>query len=276
MAQFDFDYPENNFRLTGANLIIDTQKDGTDTEAVVVDGYYTGYTVGNEHTSPFVTQDWSCLISYLDDDNSHCPTTGNYYYSDHSLTHYSIDEKNTFDLDIQDVFSNYAEPDDGTRESSSYETLYNNISDGRLELFLGDDSPIYKAVLVITGLTISDDALVCVNSDQYTFKNTFVHNDGSSSGLNMFSGTTIDSFQSATGSAGESVQFHFDQLFPKVADENLTISSAILDVNIQRTASSSKIALIISGLGISESGFDRNTATSNVEEWILDSTCFRI
>ena len=104
-AQFNYSYPQNNFRLSSAQLIIDTEKDDTDTEAIVVDGVYNGYTVGNEHSSSFVTDDFSCLIANGQTDANHCLATGNYYYSEYSYTHYSINERNTIDLDIQDIYA---------------------------------------------------------------------------------------------------------------------------------------------------------------------------
>src|SRR5687767_3634269 len=40
--QFDFDYPLNNFQLADAHVVIDTQRDTSDTEAIFVDGVLSG------------------------------------------------------------------------------------------------------------------------------------------------------------------------------------------------------------------------------------------
>ena len=236
----------------------------------MVDGVYNGYTVGNEHSSSFVTDDFSCLIANGQTDANHCLATGNYYYSEYSYTHYSINERNTIDLDIQDIYADNSIADSTDRNQDSYQKLFDKLSDGNLELFLGDDSPIYKA-LVITGLTVGEESnLPCVVSPEYSFQNTYVHNDGSSTNLNMFTGSTITTKQAADGSVGNSVQFHFDQSFPRVDDDNLSVTNAKISIQLQRNGSQD-IALVANGRAIGETGFNQTSATTNVVQWVSDS-----
>ena len=138
-------------------------------------------------------------------------------------------------------------------------------------MFLGDDSPIYKAYLVITGLTVGEESnLPCVVSPEYSFQNTYVHNDGSSTNLNMFTGSTITTKQAADGSVGNSVQFHFDQSFPRVDDDNLSVTNAKISIQLQRNGSQD-IALVANGRAIGETGFNQTSATTNVVQWVSDS-----
>jgi hypothetical protein len=246
--QFTFNYPSNNFSLSEAHLIIDTQKDSSDTEGIFYEGVTSGKPPGAavNTSSPLITsrQDyWSSA------------TTKNLLYLDWGLTHYEINNKNTFDLNVKDLLS-------GTSI-----TPYDTVKDGIVNVVTTDDSPIFQGHLLMNGVTISKSPLTCTNSSTKTFENLLLSNDGNSTGSATFSGAGAP-YQTwpTAGSTYSASEFYYDQKLPGVPIANISITNALIRMNIKRNASG-KAAIVVSGVGVAETGFDKSTATSAVESW---------
>jgi hypothetical protein len=123
---FDFDFPANNYQFLEAHLVIDTARDASDTEAIFVDGIFSGrppLTMVNS-ASPKITDS----IYY----GSSAPTP-NTYFIDWSLSHYKQATRNSFDLLVSDLAK-------GTEH-----TDLSLLKDGQLPVATGDDSPVYQA-----------------------------------------------------------------------------------------------------------------------------------
>ncbi len=249
---FTYVYPPNNFKLSNAHLFIDTQRDSSDTEGIFLDGIFTG-TPANQHTTSKVTAAYHASAG---------GTGENRYYNDYSIAHYAQLQLNTFDLDISKLI---------TPSSMSVSDI---VNDGQVNVVTGDDSPVYQAFLLINGYTISKTALSCANSSSKTFQNIYLHNDGNSIGSAAFSGTVETPFQSVSSVASgfKSIEFYFDPALPSVSSAALTVSTAQVTMTVRRN--SDPVAVVINGIGVSEAGFDRNLASSVVEQWNDSATSY--
>jgi hypothetical protein len=248
---FNFDYPDNNYQFLEAHLVIDTARDSSDTEGIFVDGILSGRPPANmvNTTSPKITD-----AIYF----GSAATTPNTYFIDWSLSHYKRATRNSFDLMLSDLV-----------EGTSHTDL-SLLKDGFLPVATGDDSPVYQAYLVIKGRTISSAALDCETSPEFTFINTFLHNDGNSTGVAPFSGTLGTPTTTATPGTVSAVEFHYDASLPQVATDGVTLSNASISLKLSRS-NNGKAALVVNGRGVAETGFDRTQATSAVEAWDEDA-----
>lgn len=247
--QYNFSYPQNNYQFVEAHLVIDTARDNSDTEAIFVDGVFTGRpplaNVNNASTE--VTH----KLYFGNGVN-----TENTYYIDFSLAHYKVATRNTFDLLLSDLLA------------GSDKTSIDVLKDNQLNVVTGDDSRVDQAYLVIRGRTIADSALSCSQSPTYTFINRYIHNDGNTVGAAAFDtpiGNPYESWHAAINTYN-AVEFYFDAPLPKVDISNITITKANILMTIKRNLTA-KSALVINGVGIAESGFVRSTASSVVESW---------
>lgn len=257
--KFTYTYPANNYKLNGAHVLIDTARDSSDTEGIFVDGVFTGRVPGSMvGTSPHITHRHYVCVQQACTGATAPSLPSNTYFMDWSLTHYKQNTINTFDLDLEDLLTPTSLNPVGI------------VSDGVVRVVTGDDSPVYKALLVLDGITISKTPLVCSNSPTYTFSNVYIHNDGNSISQPAFSGSVVapNTSWSANQVGFRSVEFYFDPRLPNVSSlDFITISSATISLRVKRQASSTA-ALVINGVGIAQSGFDRSTATVAVERWV--------
>ncbi len=256
--KFEYTYPPNNYKLTTAHILMDTSRDSSDTEGIFIDGVFTGRVPGSMvGTSPMIThRHYFCAQQACAGATAPASPT-NTYYMDWALTHYKQNTVNTFDLDVEDLLAPTSLSPVGV------------VSDGVVRVVTGDDSPVYKALLVLEGITISKTPLTCSNSPNYTFSNVYIHNDGNSISQAAFSGTVVAPNTSwSSGQAGfRSVEFYYDPKLPRVSTDFITITSATVNLRVKRQASGTA-AIVVNGVGIAEAGFDRSTATVAVERWI--------
>jgi hypothetical protein len=181
-------------------------------------------------------------------------STPNTYFIDWSLAHYKQAKRNSFDLLLSDLV-------EGTDH-----TDLSLLKDGFLPVATGDDSPVYQAYLVIKGRTISSASLDCVTSQDFSFINTFLHNDGNSTGVAPFSGTMGTPTTTATPAAVDAVEFYYDASLPQVKTEEVALSKASVAMSVKRSAGG-KAALVVNGRAVAETGFDRTLASTAVEVW---------
>jgi len=125
--EFSYTYPPNNYQLGEAHLIIDTQRDNSDTEAIFVDGVFSGRPPSVNGSSTRVS-DAVYILGLAAAD-----PTKNTYYIDWSLAHYKQGQKNTFDLNLVDLLNKTAK------------TPVDVLNDGYLPVVTGDDSPVFQA-----------------------------------------------------------------------------------------------------------------------------------
>lgn len=261
--KFTFTYPSNNYKLNSAHMLMDTSRDTSDTEGIFIDGVFTGRIPGSmAGTSPHILyRHYVCVQQVCS--GAVAPTApSNTYYMNWSLTHYKQNTINTFDLNIEDLLMPTSLSPVGV------------VSDGVVRVVTGDDSPVYKALLVLEGITISKTPLSCTNSSTFTFSNVYIHNDGNSISEAAFSGSVVapNTSWSSSQSVFRSVEFYYDPKLPRVSSlDFITISSATIALRLKRQASGTA-ALVVNGVGIAEAGFDRSTATSVVERWIETSS----
>lgn len=247
---FNFSFPQNNYQFVEAHLVIDTARDNSDTEAIFVDGVFTGRPpLANVNNSS------SEVTHKLYAGNGGSVT--NQHFIDYSLAHYKVATENSFDLLLSDLLE------------GSNKTSIDVLKDNRLNVVTGDDSQVNQAFLVIRGRTISDSSLQCAQSPEFSFINRYVHSDGNTIGAAAFSGATANARESWQGSIGtyQAIEFYFDAPLPKVDVSQINIDKANVMMTVKRN-NSAKVALIVNGVGISETGFDRSTASSAVERWI--------
>ncbi|MCB0366158.1 MAG: fibronectin type III domain-containing protein [Bdellovibrionaceae bacterium] len=244
---FSFSYPPNNFKIANAHLVIDTARDGSDTEGIFVDSVLTG-----RPPATFIN-DFSPRVLHAHWVGNPGGNPVNSYYMDYSLTHYKQNTINTFDLDLEQLLT------------PSPLSILDILQDGFLPVVTGDDSPIYQAYLVINGYTISKSSLSCATSPTATFENHYLHNDGNSIGQAFFSGTVEDPFTSWSSGLADTVEYYFDTQLPLVNTNNIAVTTATMTLNVQRTAGASAIA--INGVAVGEAGFNTSNATSAVERW---------
>lgn len=257
--KFSYTYPSNNYKLNTAHILIDTSRDNSDTEGIFVDGVFTGRVPGAMvGTSPYITHRHYVCVQQVCSGATAPTNPSNTYFMDWSLTHYKQNTINTFDLDLTDLLA------------PTSLTAVGVVSDGVVRVVTGDDSPVYKALLVMDGITISKTPLSCSNSPTYTFSNVYIHNDGNSIAQAAFSGSVVapNTSWSANQAGFRSVEYYFDPKLPNVSSlDFITISSATISLRVKRQASSTA-ALVVNGVGIAEAGFDRSTATVAVERWV--------
>ena len=256
---FSYSYPPNNYLLSDAHLVINTSRDSSDTEGIFVDGVFSGRPPSGmvNTSSPKLTDSTYYQGAWP------TPANKNTYYLDWAASHYKISTVNSFDLNLVDLLAQTAaliEP----------RTLLN---DGYLPVVTGDDSPVYQALLVTHGYTISRFPLTCSNSPNYTYQNIFVHDDGNSIGSPAFSGTVRnarDSWTLARDPTFQSVEFFYDAALPGVPADNITLTSGSLALTLKR-GSTGASAIVINGVGIAQAAFNRANATAVVETWIEDA-----
>lgn len=250
--KFTYDYPQNNFQFKGARLVVDTKRDKSDTEGIYVDGVFSGIPPAanlNGITTRIPDPDYRIY----EGTNG---TGENKYYITSALEHYRRDEVNSFNLALSDLVS------------PSPLTAFNAVQDGDLRVVLGDDSPVFKAYLVIEGDTISTDELQCTDSTPFTFQNHLVHNDGNSIGEAAFSGAVGKPHEAWNNPTGYTAsEFYFDTQMPKADSDDLTVSTAILRLYKAKIDASGCATIVVNGIGVSDTSCNRNAATSIVESW---------
>lgn len=270
--EFNYTFPTNNYSMTGARLMIVTSRDNSDTEAIYVDGVFTGRPPGNmvSNTSPYITDRmYSCSGACTSGMNPPGGVTPNLFFLDWALSHYKVSTQNTFDLDIEGLL---------TGTSHTTEAL---LQDGNFKVVTGDDAFVQtdtatasRPLLFVTGSTYSTTALTCTTSPTYKLLNTYIHNDGNSISQPAFSGSVLPPFQSwgTSYTTMRSVEFYFDPRLPTLSSYNLlNITKADLNLQVRR-ASTDPTAVVINGIGIDQDGFNRSLADAGVvESWSNDA-----
>lgn len=266
--KFTYSYPPNNYRLGEAHVVMVTQRDNSDTEAIFIDGVMTGRPPGANvsTTSDKVThRNYSCVGAC-----NVAPTgAANTYFMDWALTHYKVATRNSFDLNIADLLSPTAV------------TAVDVVNDGVVRIVTGDDSAIFdnfnqyenKPLLVMDGFTVSKTPLSCSNSSNFRFVNTYVHNDGNSIGEATFTGevrSPVDSWTNAM-TGFRAVEFYYDPRLPRVPVANISLLDADIPLTVRRAAAGAS-AIIVNGIGVAEAGFDDSAATAAIEEWETSSS----
>jgi hypothetical protein len=266
---FVYTYPANNYKLSEAHLVADLTRDTSETEGIFVDGIFSGQGAQGNVTSTQITDH-----IYKDNTYGQAP---NFYFQSFPTTHYRHSTRNSFDLLIDNLI---------TSTPALTKKTVDLVKDGRLNVVTGDDAAAFSASLVLKGYTISKEPLNCVNSSNFNFQNVFMHNDGNTISQAAFSGPVVNPYtstQPVTAATGfQSVEWHYDAALPQVTTANITISSAtiggaLLTSGAVATASnfilkrdntiSPKAAIVINGVGIAETGFDKSLATGAVESW---------
>ncbi|XGC79560.1 fibronectin type III domain-containing protein [Bdellovibrio bacteriovorus] len=268
--KFTYTYPANNYKLNEAHIVIVTQRDNSDTEAIFVDGVLTGRPPGGNvsTTSTKVShRHYVCVGACAAAVTPSTPS--NTYFMDWALTHYKVATKNSFDLNIADLL---------TPTSLKATDV---VSDGVVRVVTGDDAAVFnnynsyynKPLLVMEGFTVSRSPLTCTTSPDYRFVNTYVHNDGNSIGENTFSSGVVSPVTSWNNAmAGfRAVEFYYDPRLPRVPVSSLTLGKADISLQVKKAATGAS-AIIVNGIGVAESGFDDSLATSAVESWELSSS----
>ncbi len=262
---FSYTYPTNNYKLSEGHLVIVTARDNSDTEGIFVDGVLTGRLPTNAPSASARITHRNYICNAACTSGGAVSTPSNTYYMTWSLGHYKASNlglnqiyKQMIDLRI----SNLLAPTTITEKDA--------LNDGQLNVVTGDDSPVYQALLFYQGYTISKTPLTCTNSSSYNFENVYIHNDGNSISSAAFTGTVKSpetSWNSARVST-QSIEFYFDPKFPSVSSlSNITVSEAKINFRVKKDSVGNLSAIVINGLGVSESGFNRALATSVVESW---------
>ena len=262
---FSYTYPANNYKLGEAHLVIVTARDNSDTEGIFVDGVLTGRLPANAPSTSTKITNRNYICSGACTSGGALSTPSNTHYMTWSLGHYKASNlglnqiyKQMIDLRIADLLT----PTAVTEKTA--------LNDGQLNVVAGDDSPIYQALLFYQGYTISKTALTCTNSSTYNFENVYIHNDGNSISSAAFSGT-VESPTTSWSTArvvDQSAEFYFDPKFPSVSSlSNIMVTEAKISFRVKKDSVGNYSAIVINGLGVSESGFNRGVATSVVESW---------
>jgi hypothetical protein len=263
--EFNFTYPANNYSLGDARLSILTSRDSSDTEAIFIDGVFTGRppaAMVSSSSTKITNRNYICVGTCS---GGAAPTgAANTFFMDWALTHYKIATQNTFELNLENLLT------------PTTKTITDILSDGSLKVVTGDDSFVAlegpsnsRPLLIMQGYTVSNASLSCVTSPEYKYKNTYIHNDGNSISQSAFSGTVVSpviSWSSAY-SGFRSVEFYYDPRLPQLTNySGLNISKAEITLQIKRTAAD-PVAIVINGIGIDQVGFDRSQAAAGVESW---------
>ena len=267
--EFNYVYPPNNYQFNDARLLLVTSRDSSDTEAIFMDGVFTGRPPSNSVSgvsTRILHRNYSCVPACTG--GTTADGVANTYFMDWALTHYKISTANTFDIDI------------GNLLTSTSLTSKDLLDDGVLRVVTGDDSVVQtdtatasRPLLIMEGFTVSKTALTCTTSPTYKLINNYVHNDGNSISQAAFSGTVLSPVNSwASGySTMRSVEFYYDPRLPTLSSyELLNITKANIVMQVKR-ASTAATALVINGIGIDQSGFDRTPASAAVESWSSDA-----
>lgn len=257
---FQYSYPTNNFALARGQLLIDTKRaqTTTDQEGFFLNGVFTGLPANNR-----VNELSPMILHPLHHTTTAGGTSENRYFVDMFIRHYVPGQQNTFDLEVAKLL----DPAPITEEDV--------IKSEQVDIVLGPRSPVYQAYLAIHGFTFSMDALTCTtNSTAYTFQNAHNFQDGNSIGQAAFSGVVETPFQSTSSlEAGfKSIEFHYDASLPGVDEDTISLTNGSMEFvpniaggGISRNAD--PVAIVINGIGIAESSFDKAQATSVVEKW---------
>lgn len=271
--EFSYTYPANNYTLNEARLFVVTSRDSSDTEAIFVDGVFTGRPPASEvsSVSPSSTinyRHYVCVGTCSGGAAATVSATGaNTFFMDWALTHYKVATENTFDIDIANLLT------------TTPLTINDILSDGNLKVVTGDDAFIQtdtatasRPLLIMQGFTVSYEPLTCSMSPTYKLKNQYIHNDGNSIGQAAFTGTYMSpvSSDSSLYNSNHFVEFYFDPRLPTLDDyDYLDITTSTLRFDVRRV-SSDPTAIVINGIGIDQDGFDRSSATTAVELWTDD------
>lgn len=294
--EFKFTYPANNYKLGEAHLVLVASRDATDTEGIYIGNGSTNIGVlsgrppgGDMKASPYATYRFYECVGAC---SGPAPTSPyNRYAMDFGLTHYKIATENSFDFNLAALVNAGTL---GTYTGTLGMSVLDVVKDGHVRANLFDDLAVLAngannlaspPLLFLDGFTVSKTALSCATSPTYKFVNTYIHNDGSSLGtlnvslntgssngtsnVSAFTGTVYTPYRSygTMGTAGNAVEFYFDPKLPRISSLNdLDLTAARIIMQIQR-GSTGLSAIVINGIGISEAGFDRSTATSIVESW---------
>jgi hypothetical protein len=261
---FTYSYPPNNYKLAEAHLVMDVTRDNSETEGIFVDGVFSGRPVASNQANTATAQ----ITGHIYEGNAQ-GQSANMYFSTFPLDHYRHSTRNSFDLLIDKLLES---------TPSLPSTALDLVKDGRLNVVAGDDAAVYSASLVMKGYTISKAPLTCVNSSTFSFQNVFVHNDGNTISQAAFSGAVVGPYASGQAAATgfRSTEWNYDAKLPQVKTANITITSATIGSSatnnslfrVKRdTSVSPKAAIVINGIGIAETGFDKTLATSAVESW---------
>lgn len=256
--QFNYSYPPNNFQLADSRLIIDTLRDTSNTEGILVDGVFSGLPPSDQINAT------ASKVNYRIYQGNTAGQTPNVFFNSWSYTHYKNGEINTFDIEIDKLL---------TTTPAIPVSLYSMLNDGNLPVVTGDDSRVNQAFLVISGYTISKTPLSCTTSSPYTFQNVLLHNDFNSTGDSFFDGTVKApsvSWTTARDATFQSVDFHFDAALPKTTLPAISITNGTLRISVKRAATG-LAALVVNGVGVAETGFDTLQASDEVEVWRTDS-----
>jgi hypothetical protein len=261
-VKFTFAYPQNNFQFKEARLVVDTQRDNSDTEGIYVDGVFSGRPpnaqlagIDGRITDP----DYRIYVSDELAGGTSSGTGQNRQYIRDALENYRRDQINSFYLDVAHLIE--------TSPLSSYDV----VKDGRVDVVLGDDSPIYKAYLVIKGDTISSSGLHCTTSSQFDFRNHLVHHDGNSIGQPAFTGNVGAPYQSYAAPASyDATEFYFNTQLPDAKADDVAVTSAKLRLRkVKYNAAGGACAtIVINGVGVSGSACNRGLADASVvDSW---------
>lgn len=268
--EFNYTYPSANYELGDARLLIVTSRDSSDTEAIFVDGVFTGRppeSMVSGVSTQIVHRNYSCIGGACT--GAKTPTgAANNYFMDWALQHYKISTPNTFDIGITDLLT------------STSLVIKDLLDDGIFRVVTGDDAFVQtdtatasKPILIMEGFTVSKTPLTCTTSPSYKLLNTYIHNDGNSIAQAAFGGTVLTpSVSWSTPYAGmRSVEFYYDPRLPKLSSYDLlNITRADISVQLRRT-NADPVAIVVNGIGIDQDGFDRGPATSAVESWSTDT-----
>ncbi|MBY0554694.1 fibronectin type III domain-containing protein [bacterium] len=267
--EFNYTYPIANYELGDARLLVVTARDSSDTEAIFVDGVFTGRppsSMVSGTSTQIQHRNYSCVGTCS---GATAPNgAANTYFMDWALSHYKISTPNTFDIGIIDLLT------------STSLTIKNLLDDGVFRVVTGDDAFVQtdtatasKPILIMEGFTVSKTALTCTTSPTYKMLNTYIHNDGNSISQPAFGGTVLTpSVSWSTAYSGmRSVEFFYDPRLPKLSSYDLlNITKADIVVQLRRT-NANPVAIVINGIGIDQDGFDRGPATVAVESWSADT-----
>ncbi|MEQ1722742.1 MAG: fibronectin type III domain-containing protein [Pseudobdellovibrio sp.] len=268
--EFNYTYPTANFELGDARLLVVTARDSSDTEAIFVDGVFTGRppeSMVSGVSTKIQHRNYSCIGAACS--GAKTPTGAvNTYFMDWALQHYKISTPNTFDIGISELLT------------STSLTINNLFDDGVFRVVTGDDAFVQtdtttasKPILIMEGFTVSKTPLTCSTSPSYKLLNTYIHNDGNSIAQAAFGGTVLTpSVSWSTAYSGmRSVEFFYDPRLPKLSSYDLlNITKADIVVQLRRS-NANPVAIVINGIGIDQDGFDRGLATAAVESWISDT-----
>ena len=104
--EFNYTYPANNYQFNEARLLLVTSRDNSDTEAIFVDGVFTGRPPSNMVSgvsTKILHRDYSCVPAC--GGSTTADGVANTYFMDWALTHYKVGTQNTFDIAIANLLT---------------------------------------------------------------------------------------------------------------------------------------------------------------------------